>query len=46
LLPPPAKTGRPRTVALREVLNALCYLVRAGSAWRLLPKEFPGLNTL
>jgi putative transposase len=23
VLPPPAKTGRPRTVSLREVLNAL-----------------------
>jgi putative transposase len=46
LLPPPAKTGRPRTVALREVLNALFYLVRAGCAWRLLPKEFPGWTTV
>ncbi len=46
LVPPPAKTGRPRTVALREVLNALFYLVRAGCAWRLLPKEFPGWTTV
>ncbi len=46
LLPPPAKTGRPRTVDLREVLNALFYLVRAGCAWRLLPKEFPGWTTV
>jgi putative transposase len=46
LLPPPATTGRPRTVDLREVLNALFYLVRAGCAWRLLPKEFPGWTTV
>jgi putative transposase len=46
LLPPPAPTGRPRTVDLREVLNALFYLVRAGCAWRLLPKEFPGWTTV
>jgi len=42
LLPPPARTGRPRTVDLREVLNALFYVVRSGCAWRLLPHEFPG----
>src|SRR5579863_9982858 len=46
LLPPAATTGRPRTVDLREVLNALFYLVRAGCAWRLLPKEFPGWTTV
>ena len=46
LLPPPATTGRPRTVVLREILNALFYLVRAGCAWRLLPKEFPGWSTV
>jgi putative transposase len=46
LLPLPAATGRPRTVALREILNALFYLVRAGCAWRLLPKEFPGWTTV
>jgi putative transposase len=46
LLPPPAPTGRPRTVALREVLKALFYLVRAGCAWRLLPKELPRWSTV
>jgi putative transposase len=46
LLPPPAPTGRPRTVSLRAVLNALFYLVRAGCAWRLLPREFPGWSTV
>jgi putative transposase len=46
LVPPPAPTGRPRTVDLREVLNALFYLVRAGCAWRLLPQEFPGWTTV
>jgi putative transposase len=46
LVPPPAKTGRPRTVALREVLNALFYLERAGCSWRLLPKEFPRWTTV
>ena len=26
---------------LREVFNALRWLVRAGAAWRLLPHDFP-----
>jgi putative transposase len=46
LLPLPAPTGRPRTVALREILNALFYRERAGCAWRLLPTEFPGWTTV
>lgn len=39
-LPPPARTGRPR-LNLREVLNAVFYVVKGGIQWRLLPKEFP-----
>ena len=37
----PAGPGRPTTVDLRAVLNALLYMARAGCPWRLLPKEFP-----
>jgi putative transposase len=33
--------GRPRTVDMREVINALFYLNRAGWTWRLLPHDFP-----
>ena len=33
--------GRPPTVSLRAVVNALLYLARAGCPWRLLPREFP-----
>jgi putative transposase len=40
-LPPPASTGRPRLRPLREILNAIFYVVRSGGAWRLLPHEFP-----
>ncbi len=46
LVPLPSSRGRPRTVALREVPGALFYLERAGCAWRLLPKEFPGWTTV
>src|SRR5919202_1364105 len=33
--------GRPPSVSLRAVVNALLYLARAGCPWRLLPREFP-----
>lgn len=33
--------GRPREVDLREVVNALLYLLRTGCPWRYLPREFP-----
>ncbi len=44
---PPAKAlGRPRTTDLREVVNAILYLLRSGCPWRLLPKEFPPRSTV
>ena len=42
----PPGPGAPTTVNLREVVNALRYLTRAGCAWRLLPHEFPNYNTV
>ncbi len=36
-----AGPGRPPTVSLRAVVNALLYMARAGCPWRLLPREFP-----
>jgi transposase len=38
--------GRPTTVNLREVVNALLYLTRTGCPWRLLPTDFPNWNTV
>jgi putative transposase len=46
LLPPAKPGGRHRTVNLREVLNAIRYLVRTGCTWRLLPHEFPPWGTV
>src|SRR5215207_1073838 len=46
LLPGPAWTGRRRTLELREVVNALLYLLRTGCQWRLLPHEFPNWNSV
>ena len=36
-LPPPQAVGRPRTTDLREAVNAVLYLLRAGCPWRMLP---------
>jgi putative transposase len=33
--------GRPTSLDLREVVNALLYFTRTGCQWRLLPREFP-----
>ncbi len=45
LLPPPAETGRPRDWPLREILNAIFYVLRSGCPWRLLPEHFPPHQT-
>src|SRR5262249_39148020 len=37
--------GRPRLHAVREIFNAIVYVVRSGCAWRLLPHEFPAWQT-
>ena len=37
LLPSPPGGGRPRTTPMREVLNAILYVLRSGCAWDLLP---------
>lgn len=46
MLPPPEQFGRKRSVNLRQIINALCYLARSGCQWRLLPKEFPAWQTV
>ncbi len=38
--------GRPRITDVREVLNAIFYVLRAGCAWRLLPHDFPRWKTV
>jgi len=45
-LPRPRKLGRPRTTEMREVVNALLYMLTTGCQWRLLPKEFPPFSTV
>jgi putative transposase len=41
LIPKAKPGGRPRTLNMREVLNAVFYLVRGGITWDMLPKDFP-----
>jgi putative transposase len=38
--------GRPRIHSLREILNAIFYLLRSGCQWRMLPHEFPRWPTV
>jgi putative transposase len=38
--------GDPEYYTLREVLNAIFYIVRSGCAWRLLPHDFPPWKTI
>ena len=45
-LPSPSKTGRPRSYALREILNAIFYLVHTGCQWREIPACFISRLTL
>ena len=38
--------GRRRSTDLREVVNAILYVLRSGCPWRMLPKEFPPWQTV
>ena len=46
LIPPEKPGGRPRTTDMREVINAIWYILRSGCQWRLLPHEFPPWSTV
>ena len=45
---PPASDprGRPLFRSLRQILNAIFYLLRSGCAWRLLPGDYPPWQTV
>ena len=45
LLPPPCACGRSRRWPLREVVNAISYVLRCSCPWRLLPKDLPPWRT-
>jgi putative transposase len=43
---PANSVGRPRVVNMREVLNAIFYITRAGCQWDMLPHDFPAKSTV
>lgn len=45
-LPAPKPEGRPRTHSLRDVLDAIFYVLKSGCHWRLLPHDFPPWSTV
>ena len=45
LIPPAKPGGRPRTVELRAILNAIFYRTKTGCQWRNLPHDLPPWGT-
>jgi putative transposase len=46
LVPPSKHGGRPRTVNMREVINTILYLNRAGCQWDMLPHDLLPKSTV
>ena len=46
LMPAQKPTGPRLRVDRREVVNAICYVLRTGCQWRYLPEGFPNWNTV
>lgn len=44
-IPPAKRGGRPRAVDLREVFNAICYVLSTGCQWKALPKDLAAKST-
>jgi transposase len=45
LLPPPAQTGRHLSWQMRDLMNAIFFVLRGGVPWRMLPEHFPPHQT-
>lgn len=45
-LPPEPGGGRPRKTDMRDVFDAILYLVHTGCQWRYLPSDFPPKSTV
>ena len=45
-LPPAKATGRPRGWPMREIVNAIFYVLRSGCPWRQLPRDLPPWSTV
>lgn len=46
LIPTAKPGGRPRSVDMQAVVNAILYILCASCAWRMLPSNFPGWKTV
>ena len=46
LIPEAKPNGRPRTVDIRNVVDAILYICRTGSQWRYLPEKYPPRSTV
>jgi putative transposase len=46
MIPPEKHGGRHRTVNMREVVNAILYILRTGCQWRNLPHDLPPWGTV
>ena len=45
MIPPAKRGGRPRDVDVREVLNAILYVLSTGCQWQALPKDLRPKST-
>src|SRR4249919_2842792 len=45
MIPPAKRGGRRREVNIREVLNAIFYVLSTGCQWQALPKDLPPKST-
>lgn len=46
LIPTSKTGGRPRTVDMRKILNAIFYILASGCAWRMRPHDLPAWSTV
>ena len=46
MLPPAKPGGRPRSLDMRQVVNAILYVVVGGIQWRMLPRDYPAWQSV
>lgn len=46
MIPEGTGNGRPRSADMREVMNAILYLLRTGCGWRHLPHDLPSYRVV
>jgi transposase len=46
MIPPARRGGRRRSINVREILNAIFYVLWTGCQWKALPKDLPPKSTV